>query len=151
MKTILLQRRFKKGPLSSYVLNNFSSDSKTRPTKLNILPLMFWLELRDILFLVKCFKQPPDNVNIFSYVSFFSSCVRSSSLNKLQYIFHRYPKIRHQFFQSCGPTMELTNPNRPHPLIYVHQETFAFTLLGHFPGKICIKQSMLPSLSLPLL
>ena len=62
-------------------------------------------------------------------VSFASSCTRSLFLNKL-----------------------LTNTNRPFSLIYINQETFAFTLLGHFfQEKYVSEQLMLFSLPLPLL
>ena len=43
---------------------------KSRPIKLNLLPLMYWLELQDLYFFIKCIKDPPDNFNILDYVSF---------------------------------------------------------------------------------
>ena len=142
MKNILLLEKVQRRA-TEYILNYFSSDYKTRLTKLNILPLMFWLELQDILFLVKCFKQPSHNINIFSYVSFASSCTRSLFLNKLRYNFHRSTKTRHQFFNLCGPTMELTNTNRP--LSHLHQSRgICFYASGSFFRKYLYRTIKVP-------
>lgn len=47
-----------------YILQDNRLDYKTRLIKLDILPLAMWLEMQDVLFLVKCLKDPPDNFNI---------------------------------------------------------------------------------------
>ena len=41
-----------------------------------------WLELQDILFFVKCLKNPPINFNIYDYVSFSQSSTRFGSNNR---------------------------------------------------------------------
>ena len=43
---------------TKYVCNDYTSDYKSRLISLQLLPLMHWLELRDILFLVKCLQNP---------------------------------------------------------------------------------------------
>ena len=56
MKDILtiekIQRRATK-----FILNDFSSDYKSRLISLGLLPLMFIYELFDILFFLKCLKR----------------------------------------------------------------------------------------------
>jgi len=60
---------------TKYILNDFTFDYKSR---LNLLPLMHYDDLLDILFLV--LKYPPVSFNIFDYVSF-SSGIRSHHKN----------------------------------------------------------------------
>jgi len=43
---------------SKFILNDYSSDYKTRLTKLNLLPLMHIYEFTDILFYIKSLKTP---------------------------------------------------------------------------------------------
>ena len=73
-----LQRRATK-----FILNDFHNDYKFRLISLNILPLSLWLELLDVLFLVKNLKSPSMYFNIYNYVSFTSTGTRSSTQNKL--------------------------------------------------------------------
>ena len=51
-----IQRRATK-----YLLSNNQIDYKSRLTSLHLLPLMHWLELQDVMFLVKCLQQPTAN------------------------------------------------------------------------------------------
>ncbi len=37
---------------------------------LKFLPLMYWLELLEIMFFVKCIQQPADNFDITQYIKF---------------------------------------------------------------------------------
>ena len=39
------------------LLNDYSSDYKTRLLRLKLLPIMTWFKFQDILFLVKCFQK----------------------------------------------------------------------------------------------
>ena len=50
-------------------IHDNSMDYKSRLITLEILPLMYWFELQDILFLVKYFKTPSDNFDIFDFIS----------------------------------------------------------------------------------
>ena len=63
---------------TKYILQDYTSDYKTRLLSLELLPLMLWFELQDVLFLVKCIKEPMDNVNIFNYVEFVSTNTRAA-------------------------------------------------------------------------
>ena len=56
---------------------------KQRLVKIHILPLTLWMELQDILLFITLLKNPPDNFNLFDYVSFSTTSTRSSSTNKL--------------------------------------------------------------------
>ena len=66
---------------------------------LNLLPLMYWFELQDIMFLVKRLKDPSDNWGIHKYISFVHSVIRmGSSGNKLQINSKRTSAARHFYF-----------------------------------------------------
>ena len=60
-----IQRRATK-----YILNDSSSDYKSRLLSLNMLPLMYWLDLQDLVFLVKCLKDPHNTILILSLRKF---------------------------------------------------------------------------------
>jgi len=59
-----IQRR-----VAKYIIGNNQMDYKSRLLSLYLLPLMHWLELQDIMFLVKCLQQPTANPEIASLVS----------------------------------------------------------------------------------
>ena len=68
---------------TKFVLNDFTSDYKTRLTRLGLLPLMYYFEYLDITFLLTCLKEPDSNFPIFNYIKFSSSNTRSSNCSKL--------------------------------------------------------------------
>ncbi len=73
-----IQRRATK-----YILNiNSSMDYKLRLIEVNLLPLMFWYELQDILFAIKCFIKPSDNFNLYNYVKFSEGKTQDPTLRK---------------------------------------------------------------------
>ena len=88
-----IQRRSTK-----YILNDYTSDYKTSLLKLKLLPLMYLLDLSDVLFFIKSIKLPSDNFNILHFVSFSSSNTRPSSHNKLNHNYSRTNKIRNSYF-----------------------------------------------------
>ena len=63
-----------------------------------ILPLMYWLELHDILYLVKALKFPSDNMPILRYIFFSKSNTQSSCRNRLQHNYCRTSVSRHFYF-----------------------------------------------------
>ena len=87
-----LQRRATK-----YILQDFSSDCKTRLTKLNLLPLMYIFEISDIIFFVNSLKHPTPSFNINLYISFSHSTTRSN-LVKLHHNISFTNKERHFYF-----------------------------------------------------
>ena len=88
-----IQRRSTK-----YILNDYTSDYKSHLLKLKLLPLMYLLDLSDVLFFIKSIKLPSDNFNILHFVSFSSSNARSSSHNKLDHNCSQSNKIRNSYF-----------------------------------------------------
>lgn len=88
-----IQRRATK-----YVLNDFSLDYKSRLLRLKLLPLTYWWELQDLTFLVSCLKSPPDNIDIFKFISFSEGCTRSSTTRKLKVNFTRTSRSRHFYY-----------------------------------------------------
>ena len=63
-----IQRRATK-----FILNNYDSNYKTRLLTLKLLPLMYLLELQDIIFTVKSLKYPTKGFNILHHISFSTS------------------------------------------------------------------------------
>ena len=58
---------------TKYILNDYSSSYYSRLVALRILPLMYRLELVDVMFFVSSLKQPSPHFNTLDYVSFCSS------------------------------------------------------------------------------
>ena len=73
-----IQRRATK-----FILGDYTSSYKSRLTKLHLLPLMMALELYDITFFIKSFKQPTHSFNILNFVSFNQNSTRSGTHCKL--------------------------------------------------------------------
>ena len=84
---------------TKFILNDYVSDYKTRLRRLSFLPLSLWLDLRDVMFLVKCLQSKSDdsNFNIFDYIKFCSSVTRSSGV-KLAIKYARTSTYRHFYF-----------------------------------------------------
>ena len=87
-----VQRRF-----TRTIIPDMSLDYKSRLANLKLLPLMYFYELQDILFFVKCLQDPEDNLNIHSFVSF-SKSSRSSRTNKLSHKLCHTTAYRHFYF-----------------------------------------------------
>lgn len=83
---------------SKFILQGSSLSYKDRLVYLNLLPLSYWLELLDILFMVRCLLNPPSNLDIFEYVSFADNSTRAASKRKLAYKYHRTTTGRHFYF-----------------------------------------------------
>ena len=88
-----IQRRATK-----FIMSNTSTSYRDRLQSLHILPLMYWLEIQDIMYLVKCFKESSDNFNIFSYVSFSSGTTLSAASRKLIHKYTKFCSSRHFYF-----------------------------------------------------
>lgn len=88
-----IQRRATK-----YILGNYSSSYKERLQSLDMLPLMYWLELNDIVYFISAIKYPSDNVSILQYVSFSNLSTQSSVQHKLKHNFCRTTTSHHFYF-----------------------------------------------------
>ena len=53
-----------------YILNYYSADYRQRLISLKLLPLMYFLELLDILFFIKSLKFPDPSFPVLNYVTF---------------------------------------------------------------------------------
>ena len=79
-----------------YLLSNNQIDYKSRLTSLHLLPLMHWLELQDVMFLVKYLQQPTANPEIAKLVSFSSSITRAGQTGiKLKVKLNKTTSARH--------------------------------------------------------
>ena len=83
---------------TKYILQDYTSDYKSRLLSLNILPLMYWLELQDLIFLIKCLKDPQDTNNIYQFVNFVNSNTRAGTNRKLNHKFTRLTVTRNLYF-----------------------------------------------------
>ena len=83
---------------TKFILNNYHLNYRSRLLQCKILPLMYFLELNDILFLVKSLKSPTSAFNIRNYVTFSTSTTRSGSFNKLIHNFTSTMHAHHFYF-----------------------------------------------------
>lgn len=83
---------------SKFLTSDYTSNYKARLIKLQMLPLMYWFELQDIMFLVKTIKNPPDNFNLSDYITFNTSSTRAASSHHLNSKFCRLSITRHFYF-----------------------------------------------------
>ncbi len=60
---------------TKYILKDYQSYYRSRLLSLNMLPLMYWLDLQDIVFLVKCLKDPNDTLAIHQYILLLSPVI----------------------------------------------------------------------------
>jgi len=106
-----IQRRATK-----YILTDFTSNYKTRPINLNLLPLMYQLDLYNILFFIKSFQNITASFNIRNYVGFCQLSTRSSASNKLQHVFSSTNKQSNFYFSrllriyNSLPVLDLNQP-----------------------------------------
>ena len=71
-----IQRRATK-----HILNNYNISYKSRLLELHLLPLMYILEIQDVLFEIKSLKSPTRNFDINRYITFTQGHTRSSTHN----------------------------------------------------------------------
>ena len=70
------------------------------------------LELQDIIFLIKCFKDPSENFNPLRFISFITHSSRSATNHKLKVNFKRTSHTRHFYFNrvvrlwNCLPSLD---------------------------------------------
>ena len=88
----------------TYILNDYSSDYRTRLIKLKLIPFMYILDINDIMFFITGLKFPTSSFNIKDYVHFMIGSTRQATSNKLQHIrksdnhsrnfyFYRLPRL----------------------------------------------------------
>ena len=82
---------------TKYILGNSSLDYKERLISLKLLPLMYQLELNDILFFVSCLKNPDYNYSLMEHFVFSSAHTRSAASIKLVHSSKSSPTHYHNF------------------------------------------------------
>ena len=122
-----IQRKVKK-----FILHGHSLDYKDRLLSLGLLPLMHWLEIQDLLFLVRCFRDPTDNFDITSYVSFSTASTRSCDSHNLHHKCSRTSTTCHFYFNRI---VRLWNSFPP--ISYSIILNYKVFYLQFFPGAFC--------------
>ena len=82
---------------TKFITNDYSSNYKIRLQRLHLLPLMYWLELQDLLYLIKNLQYPSVSLNIYNHVSFVASKTRRNHL-MLKYKHTKSSIARHFYF-----------------------------------------------------
>ena len=117
---IKIQRRATK-----FILNSSSADYKTRLIQTNLLSVMYWFELQDLLFVIKCLIKPTET---FDVKKFSTSITRSGTQQKLVFNHVRTNTVRHFFFHRV---VKLWN-SIPLVDLSLSFETLKATLYNHF-------------------
>ena len=75
-----IQRRTAK-----FIINVSSRNYRARQQTPELFPLMYYLEMNDVFFFLKCLKDAPDNFNTLDFASFSTNATRSGSTHKLNH------------------------------------------------------------------
>ena len=65
---------------TKFILSDYSSDYKTRLIQLGMLPLMYILEIVDVVFFIKFINNPSKMFNILDSVDFSAGSTRSANM-----------------------------------------------------------------------
>ena len=71
---------------TKFITENYEVSYKNRLLSLGLLPLMYWFELLDIMFLVHTLKNPPDNFDIYDHITFTNSDERSTRSSAVHHL-----------------------------------------------------------------
>ncbi len=82
---------------TKYILNDATSNYKSRLLQLKLLPVMNWLELQDIMFLVKSLKQSQNSIGA-EFVSFTVSNTRAGQSGRKLYMTRAKTNYTRHFF-----------------------------------------------------
>ncbi len=82
---------------TKYVLGDFNSDYKSRLIALDLLPLMYILELNDVMFCIRSLKSPNRAFNIKQFIQFSNYGTRSSTAMRMSHVFTTTNVARHVF------------------------------------------------------
>ena len=79
----------------------YSMDYKSRLTSLHLLSISLWLDLHDLLFLVKCLQDPDDNIEINRFITFRRTCTPAGSTGRMLTIKLVYTSATRHFYFNC--------------------------------------------------
>lgn len=117
---------------TKFILQDYDMDYKNRLKKLNMLPLMMYFELADIMFFVKSIKAPTNRFDINKFISFSSTSTRYATNLKLNHCFSSSNHARHFYFNrlprlwNALPVFDLTQSD-----ITIKRKLYEF-LFNHF-------------------
>ena len=99
LKDITALERFQRRA-TKFILNDFSLSYEFRLQSLLILPLMMYYELYDIMYFVRCLKDPCEAgaSSVLSHVEFCSGSTRSSTNLKLRHLLSKSTAVGHLYF-----------------------------------------------------
>ena len=83
---------------TKYILNDYTSDYKSRLLSLHLLPLMYYVELCDLMFFIKNITHPSECFKIKDYITFSNCSTRSSAHYKLRHNQTATSSYRHFYF-----------------------------------------------------
>ena len=98
---------------TKYLLNDYRSDYKSRLVALGLLPLMYILELNDLMFCIKSLIAPTRDFDLSRHIQFCKGPTRSSASLKMVHIRSSSNSTRHSFFNrlprlwNCLPPIDL--------------------------------------------
>ena len=119
-----------------FLIDYLPGDYKARLIELNLLPLMYWLEIADVLFFMKSLRGQNDSFNVLDYVAFTSSRTRSGNRKKLQHKYCRTTKRRNFFFHRIvrlWNALPVLDTNLSLPALKFHLAKFFWNhFLTHF-------------------
>ena len=82
---------------TKFITNDYIFNYKSRLLQLHRLLLIYQYELQDLLYLIKCLQNQPDNINIHDHIKFVTSSTRRNN-QMLRYNYARTSITRHSFF-----------------------------------------------------
>ena len=120
---------------TKFILQNYELSYLERLRKLNLLPISYWLEIKDLIFFFKC-KQGLYDLDISSFVTFSShrsSRTRSSKDNLLQVNPCKTSLFRNSFFNRI---VFLWNNLSPIIRNFSSVSSFKFQLHSHYSSQL---------------
>ena len=133
LKDIITLELFQKHA-TKYILNYSNSDYKSRLTSLQILPIMYRLELNDLMFYITSQKNLSCHFDILSYISDHSPSIptRSQSAFKLIHTQSSTTTNRHLYFNRLPRLWNSLPPIDPNLSISIIKSTITRHLIDHF-------------------
>lgn len=97
IKDIMLLERIQRRA-TKYILNDYTSDYKSRLISLDILPLMVEMELGDLMFFLRSLKAPGGHFDVTRHLHFSNKATRSGIHGKLEHIRSGNTIARNSYF-----------------------------------------------------
>ena len=135
---------------TKYLLNDFKSDYKSRLVALGLMPLMYFLELNDIMFCVKSLKSPSRDFNIYDHVHFSKCGTRSSAAMKMSHNHSMKNSSRHSYFNRLLRLWNSLPPPINLDLLLFPSRTTSVTIYFQIFIELLLKFFMFIPLFMPL-